>query len=51
MISESSSKVSIIGMLDLIVGTVKGMGLRGALQFMKDMKNAGTSMESKLNCK
>lgn len=48
MISEPSSKVSIIGMLDLIVGTVKGMGLRGAIQFMKDMKNAGTSMESKL---
>lgn len=48
MISEPSSKVSLGGMKDLISGTIKGMGLKGSIQFLKDMKASGESLESKL---
>lgn len=48
MISEPTSKVCFGGLKDLILGTVKGMGLKGSIQFFKDMKASGTSLESKL---
>lgn len=48
MISEPSSKVSFLGMKDLIVGSIKSMGINGAIQFFKDMKSSGKSLESKL---
>lgn len=48
MISEPTSKVRLSGLKDLILGTVKGMGLKGGIQFFKDMKASGTSLESKL---
>lgn len=36
MISEPTSKVCFGGLKDLILGTVKGMGLKGSIQFLKD---------------
>lgn len=48
MISDSSSKVSKIGLLYLIKGCLEGMGVRNSLQFIKDMKASGESLESKL---
>lgn len=36
MISEPTSKVCFGGLKDLILGTVKGMGLKGSIQFFKD---------------
>ena len=48
MISEPTSKVCFGGLKDLILGIVKGMGLKGSIQFFKDMKASGTSLESKL---
>lgn len=48
MISEPASKVSILGINDLITGSIKGMGFKGAMQFFKDMKQSGESLESKL---
>lgn len=48
MISEPASKVSFSGMMDLIIGSIKGMGIRGAIQFIKDMKSSGESLESRL---
>lgn len=48
MISEPTSKVSFLGMKDLIIGSIKGMGIKGAIQFFNDMKLSGESLESKL---
>ena len=48
MISEPTSKVSFLGMKDLIIGSVKGMGIKGAIHFFKDMKSSGESLENKL---
>lgn len=48
MISEPDSKVSFRGMIDLVNGTIKGMGLKGAKRFLNDMKASGESLESKL---
>lgn len=48
MISEPTSKVSFWGIKDLIIGSIKGMGLNGMIQFFKDMKSSGESLESKL---
>ena len=47
-LSEPTSKVCFGGLKDLILGIVKGMGLKGSIQFFKDMKASGTSLESKL---
>lgn len=35
MISEPTSKVSLSGIKDLIIGSFKGMGVKGAIQFLK----------------
>lgn len=48
MISEPISKVSLLGVIDLIVGCIKGMGFKGAIQFFRDMKSSGESLETKL---
>lgn len=48
MISEPDSKVSLRGVGSLIAGAVKGFGFGGAIQFMKDIKNAGMSLEARL---
>lgn len=48
MISEPTSKVSFLGMKDLIIGSIKGMGIKGAIQFFNDMKLSGEPLESKL---
>ena len=48
MISEPTSKVSLSGIKDLIIGSFKGMGVKGAIQFFKDMKSSGESLENKL---
>ena len=48
MISEPTSKVSFLGMKNLIIGSFKGMGIKGAIQFFKDMKASGESLENKL---
>ena len=48
MISEPTSKISFIGMIDLVIGCIKGMGIKGAIQFFKDMKSSGESLENKL---
>lgn len=48
MISEPISKVSLLGIIDLIVGCIKGMGFKGAIQFFRDMKSSGESLETKL---
>ena len=48
MISEPTSKVSLSGIKDLIIGSSKGMGVKGAIQFFKDMKSSGESLENKL---
>ena len=48
MISEPTSKISLIGMKDLIIGCIKGMGIKGSIQFFKDMKSSGESLENKL---
>lgn len=48
MISEPTSKVSFLGMKDLIIGSIKGMGIKGTIQFFNDMKLSGEPLESKL---
>ena len=48
MISEPTSKVSLSRIKDLIIGSFKGMGVKGAIQFFKDMKSSGESLENKL---
>ena len=48
MISEPTSKISFIGMIDLVIGCIKGMGIKGSIQFFKDMKSSGESLENKL---
>lgn len=48
MISEPTSKISFIGLIDLVIGCIKGMGIKGSIQFFKDMKSSGESLENKL---
>lgn len=48
MISEPTSKISFIGIIDLVIGCIKGMGIKGSIQFFKDMKSSGESLEYKL---
>lgn len=48
MISEPTSKISFIGMIDLVIGCIKGMGIKGSIHFFKDMKSSGESLENKL---
>ena len=48
MISEPTSKISFIGMIDLVIGCIKGMRIKGSIQFFKDMKSSGESLENKL---
>lgn len=48
MISEPGSKADIPSMFGVIAGCLKAMGFKGSLQFVKDIKNAGISLESKL---
>lgn len=46
MISEPTSRVSILGIANLIIGSIKGMGIKGTIRFIKDMKSSGESLES-----
>ena len=48
MISEPTSRISIIGLLNLLVGSIKGMGINGSIRFINDMKASGESLESQL---
>lgn len=48
MISEPASRISIIGLINLLIGCIKGMGMNGSIQFFKDMKSSGESLESQL---
>lgn len=48
MISEPGSKVNIPGLFGVVTGCIKAMGFKGSLQYVKDIKNAGMSLESKL---
>ena len=48
MISKPTSRISIMGLISLLIGSIKGMGIKGTIQFMKDMKSSGESLETQL---
>lgn len=51
MIKLPKNKLKISSIFTLLKGIIKSMGVKGAKQFLNDIKNAGESLESKLKKK